>query len=251
MTSHESGTHSIHHGPPVFVTTRWSVVLTARNQASPDSARALETLCRTYWYPLYAFVRGSGHSPHDAQDLTQSFFAVLLAKDYLRVVGPEKGRFRTFLRMALKRFLANEWDKQRSQKRGGGQVLVPLDTTLAEQRFLEERPGSLGPDSIYDRRWALTLLEEAMTRLAREYADAGKAGEFEQLKPHLTAGRGEIPYAAIAAGCQTTEGAARVAIHRLRKRFREVFRAVIADTVSTPEELEEELRHVVGILGNA
>ena len=251
MTSHATEAPTGRHGPPVFVTTRWSVVLAARNQASPDSARALETLCRTYWYPLYAFVRGSGHSPHDAQDLTQSFFAVLLAKDYLRVVGPEKGRFRTFLRMALKRFLANEWDKQRSLKRGGGQMLVPLDTTLAEQRFLEERPGTLGPDSIYDRRWALTLLDEAMARLAREYADAGKAGEFERLKPHLTAGRGEIPYAAIAAACRTTEGAARVAIHRLRKRFREVFRAVIADTVSTPEELEEELRHVLGILGNA
>jgi RNA polymerase sigma-70 factor (ECF subfamily) len=251
MAAHESEDDPEIHGPPVFVTTRWSVVLAARNQASPDSARALETLCRTYWYPLYAFVRGSGHSPHDAQDLTQSFFAVLLAKDYLRVVEPEKGRFRTFLRMALKRFLANEWDKQRSQKRGGGQLPLALDTTLAEQRFLEERPGTLGPDSIYDRRWALTLLDEAMARLEQEYTAAGKAVEFEQLKPHLTAGRGEIPYAAIAAGCRTTAGAARVAIHRLRKRFREVFRAVIADTVSAPEELEEEIRHVLQVLGNA
>ena len=250
MPIHESETPAAGHGPPVFVTTRWSVVLAAQNQASPDSARALETLCRTYWYPLYAFVRGSGHSPPDAQDLTQGFFAVLLAKDYLRVVTPQKGRFRTFLRMAMKRFLANEWDKQRSQKRGGGQSPLPLDTALAEQRFREERPGTLGPDSLYDRRWALTLLDESMTRLEQEYAGAGKTGEFEQLKPHLTAGRGEIPYGAIAADCQTTEGAARVAIHRLRKRFREVFRAVIADTVSTPEELEEELRQVLQVLGN-
>jgi RNA polymerase sigma-70 factor (ECF subfamily) len=238
------------HGQPVFVTTRWSVVLAARDPASPDSARALETLCRAYWYPLYAFVRGSGHSPHDAQDLTQSFFAVLLAKDYLRVVTPEKGRFRTFLRMAIKRYLMNEWDKQRSQKRGGGAATVAFDTTLAEQRFQEERSDALGPDAIYDRRWALTLLDEAMARLEQEYATAGKTAEFQQLKPHLTAGRGEIPYAAIAAACATTEGAARVAIHRLRKQFRETFRAVIADTVATPAEAEEELRHVLEILSN-
>jgi RNA polymerase sigma-70 factor (ECF subfamily) len=250
MALHESEAQTAVHDPPVFVTTHWSVVLTARNEASPDSARALETLCRTYWYPLYAFVRGSGHSPPDAQDLTQGFFAALLARDYLQVVTPEKGRFRTFLRLAMKRFLANEWDKQRSQKRGGGQPPLSLDTALAEQRFLEERPGTLGPDSLYDRRWALTLLDETMARLEQEYAGAGKAGEFKQLKPHLTAGRGEIPYAAIAAGCRTTEGAARVAIHRLRKRFREVFRAVIADTVSSPDELEEELRHVLQVLGN-
>jgi RNA polymerase sigma-70 factor (ECF subfamily) len=250
MASPESEKQTVMPHQPVFVTTRWSVVLAARAAGSPDSARALETLCRTYWYPLYAHVRGAGHSLHDAQDLTQSFFAVLLAKDYLRVVTPEKGRFRTFLRMAMKRFLVNEWDRLRSQKRGGGLAPLPLDTTLAEERFLEERPGTLGPDSIYDRRWALTLLAEAMSRLAQEYAAAGKAGEFARLKPHLTAGHGEIPYAAIAAAGGTTEGAARVAIHRLRKRFREVFRAVIADTVAAPEELEEELRHVVQVLGN-
>jgi RNA polymerase sigma-70 factor (ECF subfamily) len=248
MTVLESENPTGAQNPPVFATTRWSVVLAAQNQASPDSARALDTLCRTYWYPLYAFVRGSGHSPHDAQDLTQGFFAVLLAKDYLRVVAPEKGRFRTFLRMAMKRFLANEWDKQRSEKRGGGRLPLVLDTALAEERFLAERPGTPGPDSLYDRRWALTLLDEALARLEQEYAGAGKAAEYQRLKPHLTAGRGEIPYAAIAAGGQITEGAARVAVHRLRKRFREVFRAVIADTVSAPDELEAELRQVVEIL---
>ena len=231
-----------------FVTTRWSVVLNARDAASPASARALETLCRTYWYPLYAFVRGSGYSPHDAQDLTQGFFAVLLAKDFLRVVEPEKGRFRTFLRMAMKRFLVNEWDKQRSTKRGGGQMPILLDTEIAEQRFLQEHSGSRDPEAIYDRRWALTLLDEALVRLEQEYAQAGKSREFAQLK--LTAGRGEIPYAEIAAAVQTTEGAARVAIHRLRKRFRELFRAVIADTVDTAGEAQEEMRQVLQILGN-
>jgi RNA polymerase sigma-70 factor (ECF subfamily) len=236
-------------GQPLFVTTRWSVVLAARDHSSPDSDRALETLCRTYWYPLYAFVRGSGHSPHDAQDLTQSFFAVLLAKDYLQVVEREKGRFRTFLRMALKRYLINEWEKQRSLKRGGGQAVLAFDTALAERRFQNDAQVALGPEAIYDRDWAFTLLDQTISRLEQEYAGAGKAAEFQQLKPHLTAGRGEIPYGEIAAAGATTEGAARVAIHRLRKRFREVFRAVIADTVSTPAEAEEEIRHVLEILG--
>ena len=144
---------------PLFVTTHWSVVLAAKDKASPGCAQALETLCQTYWFPLYAFVRGSGQSPHDAQDLTQAFFARLLAKDYLQVVMPEKGRFRTFLRMALKRFLANEWERLRAQKRGGDQTHVAFDTTMAEQRFLEERADARAPDLIYDRRWALTLLE--------------------------------------------------------------------------------------------
>ena len=248
MADYESETNPALAAPPLFLTTRWSVVLAARDPAAPDSARALETLCRTYWYPLYAFVRGSGYSPHDAQDLTQSFFAVLLAKDYLRVVTPEKGRFRTFLRMAVKRFLLNEWERQSSQKRGGGQVLLSLDTELAEQRFQAEPAGPMGPDAIYDRRWALTLLDETITRLAQEYSRAGRAAEFARLKPHLTADRGEIPYADIAAAGQTTEGAARVAIHRLRKRFREVFRAVIADTVAAPEEVDAEVRHVLEVL---
>ena len=232
----------------LFVTTRWSVVLAAKDKESPDCAQALETLCRTYWYPLYAFVRGSGYSSHDAQDLTQEFFARLLAKDYLRVVEPAKGRFRTFLRMALKRFLTNEWGRHSAQKRGGGRPHLAFDSTLAEERFQQERADGLAPDHIYDRRWALTLLDEAMARLEREYTAAGKARELEQLKPHLTAERGTIPYAAIAAQLQTTEGAARVALHRLRKRFRGVFRDLIAETVSAPEEIDQETRHVLEAL---
>jgi DNA-directed RNA polymerase specialized sigma24 family protein len=235
--------------PRGFVTTHWSVVLAAKDQATPEGAQALETLCRTYWYPLYAFIRGSGYAAHDAQDLTQGFFARLLAKDYLRVVERERGRFRTFLRMALKRFLANEWHKGRAEKRGGGDAPLTFDTALAEQRFQSDRSDAQGPDQIYDRRWALTLFEEAVGRLEREYAANGKSLELEQLKPHLTAARGQIPYAAVASMMHTSEGAARVAVHRLRKRFRELFRTVIADTVSAPEEIEEELRHVVRMLG--
>jgi RNA polymerase sigma factor (sigma-70 family) len=232
----------------LFVTTRWSVVLAARDNSCPDAAQALETLCRTYWYPVYAFIRSQGRQPEDAQDLTQEFFARLLAKDVLRVVQPEKGRFRTFLRMALKRFLANEWDRLRAQKRGGGNAHISLDTALAEQRFQSDPGGAQAPDRIYDRRWALALLDEAMARLARECAAAGKTAELQQLKPHLTAEHGALPYAGLAAALHMTEGAARVVVHRLRKRFRELFRAAIADTVSGPEEAESEFREVIQIL---
>ena len=178
---------------PLFVTTRWSVVLTAQDKASPHSEAALETLCGIYWYPIYAFVRGLGNSPHDAQDLTQEFFALLLAKDYLRVVTPEKGRFRSFLRVAVRHFLSNERDRRRAQKRGGGRTQVPFDTVLAEQRFQNERERhALPPDCIYDRGWALTLLQEVMERLEREYR--AKPAEWQAYHPHLTADRSTIPY---------------------------------------------------------
>jgi RNA polymerase sigma-70 factor (ECF subfamily) len=235
-------------GRPVFVTTHWSVVLSARQKDSPQSAAALETLCRTYWYPLYAYVRRQGHSPPDAQDLTQEFFARLLQKDYLKAAEREKGRFRTFLIVALKRFLANEWDRLRAQKRGGGQSLLSLDTELAEQRYRVEPVEGATADRIFERRWALTLLDRTMTRMREEFAAAGKAGEFGPLKTCLTAERGEISYAEIAAALGMSEGAARVAVHRLRKRFREVFREEIAHTVSTPEEIEEEVRYLMGVL---
>jgi RNA polymerase sigma factor (sigma-70 family) len=244
--------HASTDGPspsPLFVTTRWSVVLAAQNHAAPDSSVALETLCRAYWYPLYALVRRQGHSPHDAQDLTQAFFARLLQKDYLRAAAKEKGRLRTFLSVALKRFLANEWDRGRAQKRGGGVPLVSFDAGLAEQRYQQEGADALSPDRIYERQWAMTLLEQALTRLRAEYAAAGKEAEFEQLKVVLTAERGAIPYATLAAALGISEGATRVAVHRLRKRFRELFRATIADTVDDAAEVEDELRYVARVLG--
>jgi len=235
---------------PLFVTTRWSVVLAAKDKGSPECGRALETLCRQYWYPLYAFVRGLGYSPHDAQDLTQEFFSRLLAREYLRVVEPEKGRFRTFLRMALRRFLASEWERSSAQKRGGGITFLPFDSLEAEERLDTEAHVDLPPDRAYDRRWALTLLHEANVRLEREYAAAGKPEEFQVLKGHLTADRGAIPYEQIANALDTSEGAARVAVHRMRKRFREVFRAAVADTVANADEVEEEFLHVLGTLSH-
>lgn len=233
----------------LFVTTRWSVVLAAKDKASPDSAAALEVLCLAYWYPLYAYIRRQGHGPHDAQDLTQEFISRLLEKDYLQAAAHEKGRFRTFLRVALKRFLANEWDRQRAQKRGGGVAPVAWDATTTEQRYQQDRADSLAPDQIYERQWAMSLLDQALNGLRAEYTVAGRTAEFEQLKTFLTAERGSIPYAEIAKHLQTSEGAARVAVHRLRKRFRETFRTAVADTVGKTEEVDDELRYVVKLLG--
>jgi RNA polymerase sigma factor (sigma-70 family) len=238
----------VEDGRRVFLTTHWSVVLSARKKDSPQSAAALETLCRTYWYPLYAYVRRQGHSPHDAQDLTQEFFARLLQKDYLKAAAREKGRFRTFLIMALKRFLANEWDRLRAQKRGGGQPLLSLDTETAEDRYRIEPTEGATADRVFERRWALTLLDHTMARLRQEFTAGGKEKEFAELKACLTAGRGEISYTAIAAALGQSEGAARVAVHRLRKRFREVFREEIAQTVSSPEDIEAEVRYLMGVL---
>ncbi len=232
----------------MFVTTHWSVVLSARRKDSPQSAAALETLCRTYWYPLYAYVRRQGHPPPDAQDLTQEFFARLLQKDYLKAAAREKGRFRTFLIVALKRFLANEWDRARAQKRGGGQPLLSLDTELAEQRYRIEPVEGATADRVFERRWALTLLDHTMTRLREEFATGGKVAEFERLKACLTAERGEISYADIAAALGLSEASARVAVHRLRKRFREIFREEIAHTVSRAADIEEEVRYLMSVL---
>jgi RNA polymerase sigma-70 factor (ECF subfamily) len=189
-----------------------------------------------------------GRTPADAQDLTQEFFVRFLTKDFLRVVTPEKGRFRTFLRMSLKRFLANEWQYAHAQKRGGGASLVVFDSTVAESQLSGEQAGMLPPDAAYDRRWALALLEEAMNRLEREYRESGKSVMFNQIKPYLTAERGSIAYPEIAAVLGMGEGAARVAVHRFRRRFREVFRQTIADTVAAPDGVESELRLVLEIL---
>jgi RNA polymerase sigma-70 factor (ECF subfamily) len=224
------------------------VVLAAKKRDEPESVQALETLCRNYWYPLYVFVRSSGWAPADAEDLTQEFFARLLEKNYLRVVEPEKGLFRTFLRFALKRFLAKEWERIGAAKRGSGQRPIAFDAVLAEERFSAECAGTLSPEQLYDRHWALSLLNDAAARLALEYEAAGKAKLFAALKSYLTADRGSIPYDSIAAALDMSESAARVTLHRLRKRFREVFRETVADTVSSAGEAENEIHEVLAVL---
>jgi RNA polymerase sigma factor (sigma-70 family) len=224
------------------------VVLLAQRDTSPDAHVALETLCQGYWYPLYAYMRRAGQSPHDAEDLTQEFFARLLEKEWLLAASPEKGRFRTFLLVALKRFMAKEWHRAQTQKRGGAQTHLPLDTTDAEQRYAGEPVEAFAADEIYERRWAMTLLDQTLDQLSAEFARAGKGAEFDGLKRWLTADRGQIPYGELAAELQSSEGAARVAVHRLRKRFRQLFRETIAHTVAEGEQVDEELRHLVGVL---
>lgn len=230
-----------------FCTTHWSVVLSTRQKDS-RSAEALEALCQTYWYPLYAYVRRLGHNPHDAEDLTQEFFARFIEKGCFQAADPEKGRFRTFVLIVLKRFLANEWEKSRAQKRGGNRTHVCFDTEFAERKYQVEPASPASADAIYERRWALTLIEQTIAQLRREFEEAGKGAEFELLRKFLTADKASINYAQLAADLGSNEGTARVAVHRMRRRYRDVFRQVISRTVASPEEVEDEIRHLMSVL---
>lgn len=234
--------------PGIFATTHWSVVRAAGRSDSTRARAALETLCRAYWYPLYAFVRRLGHTPHDAEDVVQAFFALCLEKNYLAAVEQAKGRFRSFLLIALKRFLANEWDKARARKRGGGARPISLDALTAEQRYAIEPADHLSADRLYERRWALTLLDTVLARLREEQAAAGRLEDFDLLKDSLTAGERATAYAELAGRLKTSEGAVKVAVHRLRRRYRELLEAEIANTVSSPEEVIEERRYLFSVL---
>jgi RNA polymerase sigma factor (sigma-70 family) len=232
-----------------FGETQWSVIRSAMDKQRPDdAAAALERLCRVYWPPLYAYVRRLGESPHDAQDLTQEFFARFLDKDFLAAVDESKGRFRSFMLAALKHFLANERDKQRAQKRGGDRSFVPIDFHNAETHCGFEPAQNLTAEVIFQRRWASALLEQALARLRGEYAAAGKEAWFEHLKQTLTEGRGGTAYAALAAKLETSEAAVKMAAHRLRQRYRDAIRSEIAATVAHPSQIEEELREVLRAL---
>jgi RNA polymerase sigma-70 factor (ECF subfamily) len=224
------------------------VVLSARDPASSLSERALEELCRAYWGPLYAYLRRQGRSPHDAQDLTQEFFVRLLHKNYLHAVDREKGRFRTFLLVALRRFLADESDRAHAQKRGGGVACLSLDAEAAEHRYGAEPVDTLTPERLYERHWALALLDRTMARLRQEFVASGEAEEFAILKTFLTAEKGAISYTEVAPQLGLTEGALRVAAHRLRRRYRDLVREEIAHTVADPTEIEEEVRHLMAVL---
>jgi RNA polymerase sigma-70 factor (ECF subfamily) len=233
-----------------FTPTHWSVVLAAGRRDSTSSRDALEKLCRNYWVPIYAFVRRQGHNPHDAQDLTQEFFARLLEKNYLADADRAKGRFRSFLLASLKHFLANEWDKANAQKRGGGRVLISIDADAVETSFSAELAHEMTADKIFERRWALALLDQVLRRLRDEYARDGKEKQFEQLKQTLTEASRSVPYAEIAARLDTSEGAIKVSVHRLRQRYRELLRSEIADTVASPAEIEDEIRNLFAALAS-
>ena len=246
-----AGTSSDHlvRRNPVFATTQWTVVLTAGRTDTTKAGAALEKLCRTYWYPLYAYVRRRGRSAADAQDLTQAFFAQLLERNWVGAADRERGRFRTFLLTAMSRFLADDWDKVRAQKRGGGQVLVPLQLDTAETRYgLEPADAAATPEESYERRWALTLLETVLERLRAEYEQAGRGELFARLKDCLVGGRESLPYAELAGPLHLTEGAVKVAVHRLRKRYRQLLRTEIAQTMTATEDVDEELRHMFSVL---
>jgi RNA polymerase sigma-70 factor (ECF subfamily) len=235
-----------HHRRPAgqFATTHWSVVLAAGNAASPGSRRALATLCEAYWFPLYAFARRLGRQPDDARDLTQAFFARLLEKDFLRAADPARGRFRSFLLAAFKHFLAKEHDRAAAQKRGGGKHMFSLDLASAEGRYGLEPASGLTPERAYERRWALTLLDRVMRRLQDESSALGKERLFDRLKVFLTGDSDTPPYREVADELGMTEGAVKVAVHRLRRRFRELVLEEIAQTVDGPAEVEDELRHL-------
>lgn len=232
----------------VFATTHWSVVLTAGGGESPQSHAALEKLCHAYWYPLYAYVRRKGYDAHAAQDLTQEFFARLLTRNYLGVADRNRGKFRSFLLGSLEHFLAREWTKAHAQKRGGGHAPFTLDALDAEDRYHLEPVDELTPDKIFDRRWATILLECAMRRLRDECAANNKQELFKRVEGLLSGEKGEASYSEIAVTLGMTEGALKLAVHRLRQRYGALVRDEIAQTVATTEEADEELSHLLAVL---
>lgn len=230
-----------------FLTTQWNVVLQAGGDDS-QAVRALEALCRSYWYPLYAYVRRNGHSPHDAQDLTQEFFARLLERKYLQLADRNQGRFRTFLLTSLKHFLVNDWKKGNREKRGGGRKLLSLDEQTAECRFAADPAAAQPPDSLYDRGWAAILLDRAFARLRAEFEESGKIELFECLKVFVWGDKNALSYEAMAAQLDMTEGAVKVSVHRMRQRYGELLRAEVRQTVESPGEVNEELRYLVSVI---
>ncbi len=231
-----------------FATTHWSVVLAAGEGSSAKAADALEKLCRTYWLPLYAYVRRKGSGPEDAQDLTQEFFACILEKNALSRARRERGRFRSFLLTSLQNFLVHEWERARAKKRGGGNRPLPWDPLSAESRYQLEGASDLTPDKAFERRWALTLFQQALARLREEFTAARKGEQFEELKGLLSDEAGEGEYAGIAARLGMTTAAVTVAVHRLRKRYRQLVREEIAHTVTSPTEIDDEMRYLIKLM---
>lgn len=223
-------------------------MLAAGSASSPDYQRALSTLCQTYWYPLYTYLRRQGHDRHQAEDYTQGFFVQMLEKGYLSRVEPKPGKFRSFLLTALRHFLADQRDRARAVKRGGGKESLPLDFQTAEGRYTLEPASDLSPEKAFERSWALTLLEKTMARLEAELAGMNKAELFDSLKVYLCGHTASVPYRDVAAELNMTEGAVKVTVYRLRRRYREMLRDEIAQTVSTPEQIEQEIRDLFAAL---
>ena len=234
--------------PARFATTRWSRVLAAGGGPSPASEEALAELCGEYWYPLYAYARRRGYEAEDARDLTQSFFLFLLEKDRVALADPARGRFRTFLLTAMKNFVNGEWRKRATLKRGGGVQVLPIDLESAERRYRIEPSHGLGPDAIYERRWALELLERAVDELRRRYQADGKGELFEALEPSLGHDEELLPYSELSRRLGMSEGALRSAVFRLRRRWQEQIRRLVGDTVEGEEAIDDEIQNLLSSL---
>jgi RNA polymerase sigma-70 factor (ECF subfamily) len=232
-----------------FPTTHWSQVLAARDPDAASAREALSDLCQSYWFPLYAYIRRRGHDPDRARELTQDLFVRLLEKDVLAAADPTRGRFRAFLRTVCADFLANRRDWEGARKRGGDRALIPIDVAEAEGRYTGEPAHEWTAERLFDRSWALILLGRVLDGLRHEYDRAGRAATFAELSPVLTEGPGAVPYATLAARLGTTEGAVRVAVHRLRRRYGALLRAEILATVDDPAEVDDEIRALFSALG--
>jgi RNA polymerase sigma factor (sigma-70 family) len=233
-----------------FATTHWTVVLNAADGVEPSAQEALEKLCRTYWYPLYAYVRRQGQNPEDAEDLTQAFFARFLEKNYLSQVEREKGKFRSFLLASLRHFLADERDRARAFKRGGGRTHISLEVQDAEGRYLLEPADHMNAEKIFERRWALTVLDAARARLRQEFAKSGKGERFAELEKFLPGEQTSSTYAQVAGQLGVAVGTVKWEVHQIKQRFRESLRAEIANTVSDPTQIDEEVRHLINVLSD-
>ena len=234
-----------------FTTTSWSQVFAARDGSPTESGQALEALCQAYWYPLYAFVRLQGYDPDASRDLTQAYFTEFLEKDYLEVVDPSLGRFRAFLKVSVKHFLSKERRKEHTLKRGGRAQVFSLDAALAEGHYRVEPVDHLTPDEIFERRWALTVLERVLGKLRQEFSQTGKSGkeaEFQQLKAFLTGEEPRTSYREVAAELGTSEGAVKASVRRLRGRFGKLLREEIVETVANPDEVDDEVRHLLQVI---
>lgn len=229
-------------------TTQWSQVLAARDGSDTGARAALESLCQTYWQPLYAYVRHQGYGPEEARDLTQGFFAELLEKDFLADVDPEKGRFRSFLLASLRHFLAHERDRERALKRGGGTTTLSFDVEAGEAGYALRPVEAKTPVDVFERRWAMTVLDRALGRLRRESAISGNEDQFEELKQYLTSARPQATYREAGEALGISEGAVATAVHRLRQRYGQCLRAEIAETVADPAEVDDELRHMLAVV---
>ncbi|MHB8861245.1 MAG: RNA polymerase sigma factor [Pirellulaceae bacterium] len=250
LPENSSRDKSQHGSASRFETTRWSVILAAGQVKTPYSAAAMQSLCQSYWHPLYAYARRRVTDVNEAQDLTQAFFAELLEKNYVDAATPSRGRFRAFLLTAFKHFLSKQWGKARAQKRGGGRTPLSIDFDRADARYGIEPSAGLTPEQLYDRQWAVTLLEQVMAQLAEEYADRGKGELFQRIKDFAIGDHAGARYAHAAASLGMSEAAAKMAAHRLRQRYRQLLREQIAQTVATPQDVDAEIRELFALFAS-